>query len=183
MTNYETRVYKIDNNLIEKDYIELLKEEPAVEEAAELLKKGELVAFPTETVYGLGADALNPEAVKKIFLAKGRPQDNPLIVHIAELKQMEELMEGDLSINGRKLIDAFWPGPLTLIVKKRDIIPDITTAGLDSVAVRMPAHPLARAIIERAGLPVAAPSANVSGRPSPTRAAHVYNDSSVVKYP
>lgn len=176
MKNYETKILKIDDSLIKKGDIELLKKEPAVKEGAELLKKGELLAFPTETVYGLGADALNPKAVNKIFLSKGRPQDNPLIVHIAELKQLQELMEGELSINGEKLINAFWPGPLTVIVKKRDIIPDETTAGLDSVAVRMPVHPLARAIIEKTGLPVAAPSANASGKPSPTRAVHVYND-------
>src|SRR5690554_5801279 len=122
MTNYETKISKIEDSIIKKGDIELLKEEPAVKEGAELLKKGELLAFPTETVYGLGADALNPEAVKKIFLTKGRPQDNPLIIHIAELKQLPEIMEGELNINGRKLIDAFWPGPLTVIVKKRDTI-------------------------------------------------------------
>lgn len=153
-----------------------LKSDPAVIEAAELLKRGEIVALPTETVYGLAADALNSEAVKKIFIAKGRPQDNPLIVHIADQSQLEQLTAGEVSAKAGKLMEKFWPGPLTIIFPKKDEVPDTTSAGLETIAVRMPAHPLMLAVIELSGLTLAAPSANTSGFPSPTRAEHVYND-------
>jgi L-threonylcarbamoyladenylate synthase len=149
---------------------------PELREAAELLRSGELVAFPTETVYGLGADARNTEAVEGIFRAKGRPSDNPLIVHIAEREQLDELVTGIGDIE-RRLMDAFWPGPLTLVLPVRPgAVSPRVTAGLATVAVRMPAHPVALALIRAAGCPVAAPSANRSGRPSPTRAEHVRAD-------
>jgi len=141
---------------------------------AELLRKGEVVGFPTETVYGLGADALNSNAVHAIFAAKNRPADNPLIVHISAFSEMEPLCHiNDMAV---KLADAFWPGPLTMILPRKDIIPDVVTAGLDSVAIRMPSHPVAQQLIAQSGCPVAAPSANRSGRPSPTAAAHVFED-------
>ncbi|WP_315112332.1 L-threonylcarbamoyladenylate synthase [Clostridium intestinale] len=138
----------------------------SIEEAASVIKEGGVVAFPTETVYGLGADALNPLAVKKIFEAKGRPQDNPLIIHVAN-KNLESLVQEIPSI-ANKIMDRFWPGPLTLIFKKKDIIPDVTSANLDTVGVRMPSNEIALKLIESSGTPIAAPSANISGRPSPT---------------
>ena len=146
----------------------------SIARAAALIKNGELVGFPTETVYGLGADALNPRAVLNIFAAKGRPADNPLIVHITKMQAMERLC----CVNGaaRRLAEAFWPGPLTMILPKREIVPRAVTAGLDSVAIRMPSHPVARALIEQSGCPIAAPSGNRSGRPSPTLAAHMLED-------
>lgn len=147
----------------------------AFEEAGELLKKGELVAFPTETVYGLGAFALDGQALKKIYLAKGRPADNPLIVHIADFDQIETLAR-DIPPQAFRLRDYFWPGPLTLVFKKNPRVPDIVTGGLDTVAVRIPAHPVAQELLRRSGLPLAAPSANLSGRPSPTTAEHVWED-------
>lgn len=139
------------------------------------IKKGEVIAFPTETVYGLGANALDETAVKKIFEAKGRPSDNPLIVHIAEEAQLDDLVS-EVSPAARKLIDAFWPGPLTIIFKKKEAVAKSVTAGLDTVAVRMPDHMIARDLLKAAGVPVAAPSANLSGKPSPTSADHVYHD-------
>lgn len=144
-------------------------------EAAEILKQGGLVAFPTETVYGLGADGLNEEASSKIYAAKGRPSDNPLILHISSMKALDALTAGDCTL-GRKLAEAFWPGPLTLIFKKSSLVPLTTTGGLDTVAIRMPAHPIAYELIRQAGLYIAAPSANASGRPSPTTAVHVLED-------
>ena len=144
-------------------------------EAAAILKKGGLVAFPTETVYGLGADALNEEAARKIYAAKGRPSDNPLIAHIAKKEDIEPLVR-EIPEAGKKLMDAFWPGPLTLIFPKSGRVPKGTTGGLDTVAVRMPSDPVARRLIELAGTPGAAPSANTSGRPSPTTAEHVRQD-------
>lgn len=144
-------------------------------EAAAILKKGGLVAFPTETMYGLGADALNEEAARKIYAAKGRPSDNPLIAHIAKKEDIEPLVR-EIPEAGKKLMDAFWPGPLTLIFPKSGRVPKGTTGGLDTVAVRMPSDPVARRLIELAGTPVAAPSANTSGRPSPTTAEHVRQD-------
>ncbi|RAK09828.1 translation factor SUA5 [Halanaerobium saccharolyticum] len=153
-----------------------LKEDQAVIEASDLLKNGEIVALPTETVYGLAADAMNPEAVKKIFKAKGRPQDNPLIVHIADKSQLQQLTAAKISDRAEKLMEKFWPGPLTIIFSKNQKVPAVTSAGLQTLAVRMPAHPLMLAVIERSGLALAAPSANTSGFPSPTRAEHVYND-------
>ncbi len=148
--------------------------EEAIQYAASLLQKGDLVAFPTETVYGLGADALNQQAVCSIFAAKERPADNPLIVHIAERADLYPLCHPNEK--ALKLMDAFWPGPLTLLMKKTAAVPCVTTAGLDTVAVRMPSHPVARRLLWACGCPVAAPSANRSGRPSPTRASHVLED-------
>lgn len=154
---------------------QLLKaEESSLRLAAELLKDGQVVGIPTETVYGLGADALNEQAVLSIFAAKERPADNPLIVHVADFKDLEPLCH--INEMARKLNDAFWPGPLTMILPKKDIVPTVVTAGLDSVAIRMPAHPVAQKIIRLSGCPIAAPSANRSGRPSPTQAQHVFED-------
>lgn len=142
--------------------------------AARLLADGELVAFPTETVYGLGAHALDAEAVCGIFTAKGRPADNPLIVHIHDRSQLKDICEvNDLAI---RLMDAFWPGPLTIILPRKAAVPDVVTAKLDTVAVRMPSHPVAMAMLKACGLPIAAPSANRSGKPSPTSAQHVLDD-------
>ena len=148
--------------------------EENIARAARLLQEGQLVGFPTETVYGLGADALNEQAVLNIFAAKGRPADNPLIVHIARMAEMEPLCH--INAMAEKLAAVFWPGPLTMILPKKEIVPKAVTAGLDSVAIRMPSHPVACALIARAGVPVAAPSANRSGRPSPTLARHVLED-------
>lgn len=146
-----------------------------LEKAAHLIRDGEIVVFPTETVYGLGADALNPEAVKKIFEAKGRPNDNPLIIHLSELAEIEALVS-DIPPKAKVLMERFWPGPLTMVLKKSEAVPDAVTAGLDTVAIRVPDHPIASAFIRKAGCPVAAPSANRSGRPSPTSAGHVLTD-------
>lgn len=146
----------------------------ALQKAAMILRDGGLVAFPTETVYGLGANALNAAAVAGIFKAKDRPQDNPLIVHISQREQALPLCH--VSGTAQRLMDMFFPGPLTLLMKKKAIVPDITTAGLDSVGIRMPSHPAARAMLETVQLPIAAPSANRSGKPSPTTAAHVLSD-------
>lgn len=147
----------------------------SVSEAAELLKAGELAAIPTETVYGLAANALDENAVRKIFEAKGRPQDNPLIVHIAELEMLPRLVREipDLAL---RLAEKFWAGPLTMIFPKSDKIPSVTSGGLDTVAVRMPESGAARDIIKKCGFPLAAPSANISGKPSPTTARHVFED-------
>lgn len=149
--------------------------EEIIKKAGSIIRQGGLVAFPTETVYGLGADALNPEAVARIFQVKGRPPDNPLIVHIGSKEQVHGIAK-DISPAARKLIDIFWPGPLTMIFRRKEIVPDVTTCGLDTVAVRMPDHPVALALIKEAGTPIAAPSANRSGRPSPTTADHVVQD-------
>jgi L-threonylcarbamoyladenylate synthase len=159
----DTKVYYLDDKETEK-----------IEAAAEIIREGGLVVFPTETVYGLGADALNEEACVKIFEAKGRPQDNPLIVHVADFdisRYVEEIPQ-----NALKLMEAFWPGPLTIIMKKSSIIPERVTAGLDSVAIRMPSNKVARRLIELSGVPIAAPSANISGRPSPTAIEHCIED-------
>ena len=150
-------------------------DENAVKTAAELIRAGEVVGMPTETVYGLAANALNGEAVKKIFLAKGRPQDNPLIVHIADFDQIYDLCPA-VPPQAKQLAEAFWPGPLTMIVPKGDCIPDEVSCGLDTVGIRLPSHPMARALIHESGVPLAAPSANTSGRPSTTTAAHVMHD-------
>ncbi len=144
--------------------------------AGELIRAGALVAFPTETVYGLGANALDDGAVRSIFEAKGRPGDNPLIVHISDIRQLAPLIDGEPSDMAKRLMDACWPGPMTLIFPKSDAVPMAVTAGLDTVAIRYPAHPAARALIDAARRPIAAPSANRSGRPSPTTAAHVMED-------
>lgn len=147
----------------------------ALKKASSLLHDGELVAFPTETVYGLGGNALDPAAAKKIYAAKGRPSDNPLIVHISHIDMMDELVE-ELTPLCRRLAFEFWPGPLTMILPKSEKVPYETTGGLDTVAVRMPAHGVALDLIDEANLPIAAPSANLSGKPSPTRGEHVYHD-------
>jgi L-threonylcarbamoyladenylate synthase len=146
-----------------------------LEQAVSLLRQGECVAFPTETVYGLGADALNAEAVAKIFAAKQRPADNPLIVHIHSREQVAGLVKG-YGQSVEILMEQFWPGPLSLILPKGDIIPEIVSGGLDTVALRMPDHDLALKLLKKVDLPIAAPSANLSGSPSPTRAEHVYQD-------
>ncbi|MCC7575389.1 MAG: threonylcarbamoyl-AMP synthase [Methanomethylovorans sp.] len=144
-------------------------------ECAEIIRRGGTVAIPTETVYGLGANALDPIAVKRIFYAKGRPADNPLIVHVASVEQLGHLVS-EIPAQALSLMEVFWPGPLTLILKRTDVVPDITTGGLDTVAVRMPDNVIARELIRVSAKPLAAPSANISGRPSPTSAAHVLHD-------
>ncbi len=159
--------------------LRLLPNEVCINKAGELIRKGKLVAFPTETVYGLGADALNEEAVKSVYAAKGRPSDNPMIVHISERSQLQDLVQGGIdgiSQDATKLMDAFWPGPLTLIFKKSSAVPDATTGGLNTVAIRMPSNETARQLIEAAERPIAAPSANISGKPSPTNALDVLED-------
>ena len=162
----QTRVVKIDSADIDSE---------SMKEAARLIAEGELVAFPTETVYGLGADALHSQAAKKIYAAKGRPSDNPLIVHISKFKDLEMIAK-EVPEQARKLSDAFWPGPLTMIVWKNEKVPYETTGGMDTVAVRMPNHPVALKLIEESGCLIAAPSANTSGKPSPTEASHVALD-------
>lgn len=146
-----------------------------MKEAGELIATGELVAFPTETVYGLGGDALHPDAAKKIYEAKGRPSDNPLIIHIAEISDLKRVAK-EVPPQAEKLAEVFWPGPLTMVVWKKDEVPYATTGGLDTVAVRMPNHPVALELIRESGKLIAAPSANTSGRPSPTEASHVMED-------
>ena len=146
-----------------------------LQEACYILQTGGLVAFPTETVYGLGGDALSPDASSKIYHAKGRPSDNPLIVHIADLESLFDVAL-DVSEKALSLADAFWPGPLTMIFPKKENVPLSTTGGLDTVAVRMPSHPISRALIQCSKRYIAAPSANISGRPSPTKAEHVAED-------
>lgn len=162
----KTKIIKINSNQIDS---------AKIKEAADIIRQGGLVAFPTETVYGLGADGLNSDASKKIYAAKGRPSDNPLILHISSIKALEDLTEGDSPL-GRKLAQAFWPGPLTLIFQKSSKVPLETTGGLDTVAIRMPSHPIAYELIRQSGAYIAAPSANASGRPSPTAADHVLED-------
>ena len=153
-------------------------EENIIKKAGAILRGGGLVAFPTETVYGLGGDALNPQSSQKIYAAKGRPSDNPLIVHIAKLEQLEDIAK-DISKDAYKMAEKFWPGPLTMILHKKPCVPKETTGGLKTVAVRMPFHQGALRLIEESGGFVAAPSANRSGRPSPTRASHVIDDLNV----
>ncbi|MDE5859582.1 MAG: threonylcarbamoyl-AMP synthase, partial [Oscillospiraceae bacterium] len=153
----------------------LTASEADIDLAAELIRRGELVGMPTETVYGLGADALNSEAVGRIFVAKGRPADNPLIVHICDISQLEEYAH-DIPKTAYLLAEKFWAGPLTMVLPKRDIIPDITSAGLDTVGIRLPCHKAAQKLIKASGRAIAAPSANLSGSPSPTTAAHVMAD-------
>lgn len=146
-----------------------------LDEAAQALREGKLVVFPTETVYGLGANALDAAAVEHIYTAKGRPADNPLIVHVSGIADLESFVDG-IPEKAVKLFSSFSPGPLTLVLRKKPHVPQVVTAGLETVAVRIPAHPAARQLIKLAGVPVAAPSANRSGRPSPTRAWHVIQD-------
>lgn len=162
----DTKVVKIES---EKD--------AAFEWLGEIIKDGGLVSFPTETVYGLGANALSDDAVRKIFEAKGRPGDNPLIVHISDISELSSIAE-DVPEAAIKLFEAFSPGPLTIVLKKKNCLPESVTAGLPTVAVRIPSHPIARALIKAAGVPIAAPSSNLSGRPSPTTAEHVIADMS-----
>ena len=162
------------NTIVEKISVEC-PEMDKIKEAAKIIRSGELVAFPTETVYGLGADALLPEGAKKIYAAKGRPSDNPLIVHIADFDALDKIT-AEIPPQAKALADAFWPGPLTMIFQKSDAVPYETTGGLDTVAVRMPSHPVAMALIRESGGYIAAPSANTSGRPSPTLAEHVAFD-------
>lgn len=150
-------------------------DENVMREAGRIIREGGLVAFPTETVYGLGGDALNPDSSRKIYAAKGRPSDNPLIVHISRVEDMKKLVS-DVPEQAYVLAEHFWPGPLTMIMKKSELVPKETTGGLDTVAVRLPDHEVALAFIREAGGYVAAPSANVSGRPSPTLAKYVYED-------
>lgn len=161
----ETKIYYLNENNPDSDILKY---------AAGVINDGGTVVFPTETVYGLGASALQAEAAEKIFHAKGRPQDNPLIIHVSD-KNIEPYVE-DVPEDARRLMDKFWPGPLTIILKKSELIPDIITAGLDSVAVRMPSNIIAHELIRLSGVPVAAPSANLSGKPSPTDVSHVIQD-------
>lgn len=162
----DTKTIKID-----LEAIDLTK----IKEAAELIRSGELVAFPTETVYGLGADALVPGAAAKIYTAKGRPSDNPLIVHIFRYEDLISIAK-EVPSQAKKLSDAFWPGPLTMVVRKNEKVPYETTGGMDTVAVRMPDHPVALSLLRESGCLIAAPSANTSGKPSPTEASHVALD-------
>jgi L-threonylcarbamoyladenylate synthase len=155
--------------------VDSLVNHPQIQEAAQWILADETVAFPTETVYGLGANALSDKAVKKIFEAKGRPADNPLIVHISHIEQLRGIVDNIPAI-AQKLMQAFWPGPLTLVLPKAKLVASTVTGGLDTVAVRMPAHPLALALIKACDRPIAAPSANRSGKPSPTQADHVLHD-------
>jgi L-threonylcarbamoyladenylate synthase len=155
--------------------VDNLEKHPAVREAAAFIRAEELVAFPTETVYGLGADALSDKASRKIFTAKGRPSDNPLIVHVACVQDVENIVD-NIPDSARTLMETFWPGPLTLVLKSNKQVCRTVTAGLQTVAVRLPDHPLARAFITASGRPLAAPSANRSGKPSPTNAHHVLDD-------
>ena len=166
MGTMETKVFVARDNYINDEELK---------EASAVIRSGGLVAFPTETVYGLGGDATNPEASRKIYAAKGRPSDNPLIVHIADFSQLRNIV-AEVPQEAEKLAEAFWPGPLTMILRKNDVIPYETTGGLDTVAIRMPSHPVARAFLQDSGCMIAAPSANTSGRPSPTTAQHVWED-------
>ena len=165
----ETKVVVIDEKNIDEAASLTLKE------AGSIIKEGGLVAFPTETVYGLGGDALNPDSSKKIYAAKGRPSDNPLIVHISKFEDLEKIVK-EVPEAARKLSDAFWPGPLTMIMDKNDKVPYETTGGLDTVAIRMPSNKIALGLIEESGGYIAAPSANTSGRPSPTVARYCVED-------
>lgn len=164
----------INDNLIATQFLDGNKNESILQAARVLQNKG-LVAFPTETVYGLGGNALDKDAAAKIYAAKGRPSDNPLIVHIADTKAVYELAK-EVPDKAKLLMEAFWPGPLTIILSKKEIVPDGTTGGLNTVAIRMPSHPVALDLIRESGLYIAAPSANTSGRPSPTLAEHVMED-------
>lgn len=165
-TSVKTKLIRVDEQHIDMALIK---------EAGDVIKAGGLVAFPTETVYGLGGDALNAQSSEKIYRAKGRPSDNPLIVHIADIKALGSIVR-EISEDAAKLAERFWPGPLTMILHKSEIVPYETTGGLNTVAVRMPANPIARELIRAAGGYVAAPSANCSGRPSPTVAKYVIED-------
>lgn len=167
----QTEIIKVHTDSAGKSVIE----QDAIERAGQIIKNGGLVAFPTETVYGLGGDAFLRDAAKRIYAAKGRPSDNPLIIHIAEIAALERVAE-EIPDSAFRLAERFWSGPLTMILKKKDEVPLETTGALSTVAVRMPDHPVALALIRAGGGFVAAPSANTSGRPSPTRASHVEED-------
>lgn len=162
----KTLIKEIDVNKPDKDLIAVF---------ASMLASGKIVIFPTETVYGLGANALDEEAAAKIYQAKGRPSDNPLLVHVADKEDVYDLVE-NIDNRAKLLMDRFWPGPLTIVFKKKDIIPDRTSGGLDTVAIRMPSDQVARDLIRQAGVPIAAPSANISGKPSPTKPEHIIRD-------
>ncbi|MCX6133423.1 MAG: L-threonylcarbamoyladenylate synthase [Ignavibacteriales bacterium] len=162
----ETRILPVSSRAPDPDVIA---------QAAGVLRQGGLVAFPTETVYGLGADVLSADAVRKVFSVKGRPPDNPLIVHVAGTKMLDDVVD-EIPDKGKMLGEAFWPGPLTLVMKRTILVSDLVTAGLDTVAVRMPDHPVALALIRAFGEGIVGPSANLSGKPSPTTAQHVYDD-------
>ncbi len=164
----ETVIKKIDENNIDIDIIK---------EMAEKIRNGETVIFPTETVYGLGANAMDENATKKIYEAKGRPSDNPLIVHIADVEEVDKIAL-EVGEKARKAMDEFWPGPLTIILKKKEIVPNVTSGGLSTVAIRMPSNKIANALIRESKTQIAAPSANISGRPSPTKAEHVVKEMS-----
>ena len=168
----ETVIKKVDENNIDIDIIR---------EMAEKIRNGETVIFPTETVYGLGANAMDEDAAKKIYVAKGRPSDNPLIVHIADIEEVDKiaLEVGEKAKKAaQELMDKFWPGPLTIILKKKEIVPNVTSGGLSTVAIRMPSNKIANALIRESKTQIAAPSANISGRPSPTKAEHVVKEMS-----
>lgn len=167
--NQQTKYWNVDN------IVDGLEDYPQVHEAADMLRQNELIAFPTETVYGLGGNGLVDDTVEKIYTAKGRPSDNPLILHIADRAQLDELV-AEVTPMAEALMEAFWPGPLTIVFQKKPGVALRASAGLDTIAIRMPDHPLALALIQCAGLPIAAPSANLSGRPSPTTAQHVLED-------
>lgn len=162
----KTLIKEIDINKPDQDLISLF---------ATMLADGKTVIFPTETVYGLGANALDEDAATKIYQAKGRPSDNPLLVHVADKEDVYDLVE-NIDDRAKLLMDKFWPGPLTIVFKKKTIIPDRTSGGLDTVAIRMPSDQVARDLIRQAGVPIAAPSANISGRPSPTKPEHIIRD-------
>lgn len=162
----ETRVLKVEN--LEKDYNNII-------EAAKAIREGNVVAIPTETVYGLAGSIFDEKAIKEIFVAKGRPQDNPLIAHISSIEQINDICL-DFPEEAKKLANKFWPGPLTMILKRKPCVPDTVTAGLETVAVRYPSHPVAKAIIKETGNPLVAPSANLSGKPSTTSVKHCIKD-------
>ncbi|SFA82505.1 L-threonylcarbamoyladenylate synthase [Acetitomaculum ruminis DSM 5522] len=162
----KTIVKKVDPDNIDMDIIR---------QASDIIKNGGLVVFPTETVYGLGGDGMLPSASKKIYEAKGRPSDNPLIIHISSISELENYVK-DIPCNAKILMDNFWPGPMTLIFNKKEEVPYETTGGLETVAIRMPSHPIANALIKESKTGIAAPSANLSGRPSPTKASHCIED-------
>ena len=164
----DTVIYRISNDITKEEY-------EYIKKAGSVIRSGGLVAFPTETVYGLGGNALDPKASCRIYSAKGRPSDNPLIAHISDISQLS-MLAAEVPDEAVKLTNRFWPGPLTIILKKKKEVPYETTGGLDTVAIRMPDNPVALAFIREAGVPIAAPSANVSGKPSPTTAEHVKCD-------
>ncbi|MCR5624688.1 MAG: threonylcarbamoyl-AMP synthase [Lachnospiraceae bacterium] len=167
-----TKIINVNPENVNED---ILQSSDEIKLAGDIIRNGGLVAFPTETVYGLGGNALFADSSMKIYAAKGRPSDNPLIVHISEIDEVYDVAE-EVSDKAGQLMEKYWPGPLTLIFKKKAVVPKETTGGLDTVAVRLPNHSIARALIKAAGVPIAAPSANTSGRPSPTRAEHVIED-------